>query len=233
SLTTIDEHTFASLRHLTTLDLAYNNLKKIGKKTFLHQDKLFWLDLSNNRLTSFEEGTFDTKIANILLDGNDLVCDDSFDWFVRYLVTNRVRTFLPFQPEITCAGPEKYAGVRLKDLMMKKANDTLNEGMRTLGIGDQSQRSLISSLIPGLRPSQTAMDSAALEKAAAGLPILSTLTQAIPPMRNMPALEAGGTAARHAVNPQLNRALEQVKMHKYKHWQKEHMLNYRGDLITY
>ncbi|VDM80522.1 unnamed protein product [Strongylus vulgaris] len=112
SLTTVDENTFSSLRHLTTLDLAYNNLKKIGKKTFLHQEKLFWLDLSNNQLSSFEEGTFDTKIANILLDGNNLICDESFDWFVRYLVTNRVRTFLPFQPEISCAGPEKYAGVR-------------------------------------------------------------------------------------------------------------------------
>ncbi|RCN28733.1 leucine Rich repeat-containing domain protein [Ancylostoma caninum] len=112
SLTSLDENTFSSLRHLTTLDLAHNNLKKIGKRTFLHQTKLFWLDLSNNQLSSFEEGTFDSKIANILLDGNRLQCDDSFDWFVRYLVTNRVRTFLPFQPEISCAGPEKYAGVR-------------------------------------------------------------------------------------------------------------------------
>ncbi|RCN31130.1 leucine Rich repeat-containing domain protein [Ancylostoma caninum] len=210
SLTSIDENTFSSLRHLTTLDLAHNNLKKIGKRTFLHQTKLFWLDLSNNQLSSFEEGTFDSKIANILLDGNRLQCDDSFDWFVRYLVTNRVRTFLPFQPEISCAGPEKYAGVRLKDLMMKKANDTLNEGMKTLGFSEQGQRSFISSLIPGLRSAQPgAVDSAALEHAAAGIPILSTLSQAIPSMRNMPALEAGGAAAGQPVNPQLNTAIEQ------------------------
>ncbi|KAK6019393.1 leucine Rich repeat-containing domain protein, partial [Ostertagia ostertagi] len=111
SLTSIDEYTFASLRFLTTLDLAHNSLSKIAKRTFSHQTKLFWLDLSNNQLTGFEEGTFDTKIANLLLDGNPLICDDDFDWFVRYLVTNRIRTFLPFQPEITCAGPEKYAGV--------------------------------------------------------------------------------------------------------------------------
>ncbi|KHJ79868.1 leucine Rich repeat-containing domain protein, partial [Oesophagostomum dentatum] len=207
SLTTVDQNTFASLRHLTTLDLAHNNLKKIGKGTFIHQSKLFWLDLSNNQLTTFEEGTFDAKIANILLDGNKLKCDDSFDWFVRYLVTNRVRTFLPFQPEISCASPEKYAGVRLKDLMMKKANDTLNEGMKTLGFGDQGQRSLISSLIPGFRSAQP--DSSALQNAAAGLPILSTLTQAIPSMRNMPALDSGGAAAGGAANPQLNSAIEQ------------------------
>ncbi|ETN70779.1 leucine Rich repeat-containing domain protein [Necator americanus] len=210
SLSSVDENTFSSLRQLTTLDLAYNNLKKIGKKTFLHQTKLFWLDLSNNQLTSFEEGTFDSKIANILLDGNRLICDDSFDWFVRYLVTNRVRTFLPFQAEISCAGPEKYAGVRLKDLMMKKANDTLNEGMKTLGFNEQGQRSFISSLIPGLNPPQSrGMDSSALEHAAAGIPILSTLSQAIPSMRNMPALEAGGAVAGQPVNPQLNTAIEQ------------------------
>ncbi|CAJ0593943.1 unnamed protein product [Cylicocyclus nassatus] len=73
----------------------------------------------------------------------------------------------------------------------------------------KDHRSLISSLIAGLRPFQTALDSAALEKAAAGLPIPFTSIQAIPSMRNMLALEAGGTAARHAVNSQLNRALEQ------------------------
>ncbi|VDL85804.1 unnamed protein product [Nippostrongylus brasiliensis] len=110
------------------------------ERTFAHQTKLFWLDLSKNELRSFEEGTFDAKIANILLDGNPLQCDDEFDWFVRYLVTNRVRTFLPYQPEITCAGPEKYVGVRLKDLMIKKANETLTEGMKTLGFNEQGQR---------------------------------------------------------------------------------------------
>lgn len=215
SLVQVDENTFASLRQLTTLDLAYNNLKKIAKRTFSHQTKLFWLDLSQNQLSSFEEGTFDTKIANILLDGNPLICDDEFDWFVRYLVTNRVRTFLPYQPEITCAGPEKYAGVRLKDLMVKKANETLTEGIKTLGLSDQGQRSLISALIPGLRSAPTNMGGGggALEQAAAGLPILSTLSQAIPSMRNMPGLDgvpaAAAGGAGQAGNPQLSSAIEQ------------------------
>uniref|UniRef100_A0A1I7WTG8 LRRCT domain-containing protein n=1 Tax=Heterorhabditis bacteriophora TaxID=37862 RepID=A0A1I7WTG8_HETBA len=119
SLKVIDSNAFASLKQLTTLDLAQNQIEKIAKvlllsliSAFSQQSKMFWLDISNNQLTSFEEGTFDKKIANILLDGNRLMCDESFDWFVRYLVTNRVRTFLPFQPEITCSGPEKYSGVR-------------------------------------------------------------------------------------------------------------------------
>ncbi|VDP02591.1 unnamed protein product [Heligmosomoides polygyrus] len=77
-------------------------------------------------------------------EGNPLLCDEEFDWFLRFLVTNRVRTFLPYLYEITCAGPEKYVGVRLKDLMKandknKKANDTLTEGMKTLGFNEQGQ----------------------------------------------------------------------------------------------
>ncbi|KJH51821.1 leucine Rich repeat-containing domain protein [Dictyocaulus viviparus] len=210
SLTSIDEYTFLSLRHLTTLDLAHNNLQTIAKRTFAHQTKLFWLDLSNNQLRSFTEGTFDTKIANILLDGNSLVCDDAFDWFVRYLVTNRVRTFLPFQPEISCAGPEKYAGVRLNDLMMKKANDTLNEGIKTLGLSQQGQRSFISSLIPGLRPAQSGKGGP-LEQAASGIPILSTLSQAFPLMRNMPGLDGSAPTANalQPMNSNLNTAIEQ------------------------
>ncbi|VDP37669.1 unnamed protein product [Heligmosomoides polygyrus] len=117
-------------------------------RTFSHQTKLFWLDLSKNQLSSFEDGTFDAKIANIFLDGHPLFCDDEFDWFLWCSVTSRVRTFLPYQSEITCAGPKKYVGVRLKDLMIRKANDTLTEGMKTLA-------GPMVALIPGLRGAPT------------------------------------------------------------------------------
>lgn len=177
SLVEIDSTAFTSVPHLTSLDLAHNKLQKIQKGAFDKLPKLFWLDLSQNKLSTFERGTFDKKVANILLDGNPLKCDESLDWFVTYLVNNRVRTFLPFQPEISCAGPEKYAGTRLKDLMMKKANETLNSSL--LG-GQGSQRSLLTSFIPGLNalggnPAQ----------AAAG-PMLSSITNALPALRSLP-----------------------------------------------
>lgn len=44
-----------------------------------------------------------------------------------YLVENQVRTFLPYQTEVLCAGPEKYTGVRLKELMIVKANETISK----------------------------------------------------------------------------------------------------------
>lgn len=74
------------------------------------------------------------------LSGNQWECDEKFDWFVHFLVTNQVRTFLPLQKEISCSGPTKYAGTRLKDLMMKKANDTITEGMKTLGLDKQGNQ---------------------------------------------------------------------------------------------
>uniref|UniRef100_A0A0K0D1H0 G_PROTEIN_RECEP_F3_4 domain-containing protein n=1 Tax=Angiostrongylus cantonensis TaxID=6313 RepID=A0A0K0D1H0_ANGCA len=98
----------------------------------------------------------------------------------------------------------------LKDLMMKKANDTLTEGMKTLGFSEHGQRSFISSLIPGFR-SAPAASGGVLEQAANGIPILSTLSQAIPLMRNMPGLDVANppASAGQPVNPKLNTAIEQ------------------------
>jgi hypothetical protein len=61
---------------------------------------------------------------------NPLVCDKSIDWFVRYLVTNNVRTFLPEQRDVVCAAPDDLKGVRLKELMIKKAEQTFNQTLK-------------------------------------------------------------------------------------------------------
>ncbi|CAI4225304.1 unnamed protein product [Auanema sp. JU1783] len=213
TITRVHPSAFTSLPHMTVIDLAYNKITEIDKETFSGQGKLFWLDISNNKISSFQKDTFTKKIANILLDGNQLVCDEAFDWFVQYLVSFHVRTFLPFQPEISCVGPAKYAGVRLKDLMMKKANDTINEGMKTLGLnGPNSQRSLISSFIPGLNGIQGAVgSSSSFGNVASGIPVLGTLTQAIPSLRNFPGMNLPtGTGAQNVpTNRKLNSAIEQ------------------------
>ncbi|CAD6195496.1 unnamed protein product [Caenorhabditis auriculariae] len=207
SLTSLDKYSFPSLPHLTTLDLAHNKISDIQEGTFEKQSKLFWLDLSNNNLAGFKKDVFQKKISNILLNGNSLICDESFDEVLTYLVTNRVRTFLPFQPEISCAGPEKYAGVRLKDLMMKKANETLSQGIRTIGL-DPGNKSILSSFLPSLGPlgGPQGLD--------AGLPFLRTITGSIPALQNIPGL--GGNVpvgqtrgAQMLPNKNLNEAIEQ------------------------
>ncbi|VDK27142.1 unnamed protein product [Gongylonema pulchrum] len=128
SLSVLEKLTFTSVPQITTLDLAHNALYKIEKDVFKPLKNLFWLDLSSNRIETLENNTFKDKIANILLNDNPLCCDEKLNWLVTYLVANQVRTFLPYQTEVLCAGPEKYKGVRLKELMIVEANETISTG---------------------------------------------------------------------------------------------------------
>uniref|UniRef100_A0A8R1HQ59 LRRCT domain-containing protein n=1 Tax=Caenorhabditis japonica TaxID=281687 RepID=A0A8R1HQ59_CAEJA len=207
SLTSLDSSSFHQLSHLTTLDLAYNRIQKIEAGTFQNLRKLFWLDLSNNKIESFEANVFTMKISNILLDGNMLICDDAFNNFLTYLVTYKVRTFLPFQQEIKCHGPEKYAGVRLRDLMMKKANETISEGSRLIGMQKQKEHSLLSSFLPSLGP-LGGFNGAANPT----FPLMSTITNTIPALRSIPGFAGSPISPNDASavpNKKLNDAIEQ------------------------
>lgn len=121
-LTTLTSGSFDSITQLTTLDLSDNQLSTIGAAVFQNLNKLFWLDLSGNQLNGLPKDAFYTKISNVLLQGthssshspyglssryhlgNPLVCNESIDWLVQYLVSNNVRTFLPNQHDVRCAG---------------------------------------------------------------------------------------------------------------------------------
>uniref|UniRef100_A0A915CWA3 Uncharacterized protein n=1 Tax=Ditylenchus dipsaci TaxID=166011 RepID=A0A915CWA3_9BILA len=144
----INNASFTSIADLVVIDLSGNKLQKIQAGTFSKLPKLFFVDLSNNLISTFEKGAFHTRVANIFLDGNQLDCGADFGWFVTYLVDNNVRTFVPNQPEITCASPESMVNVRLKELMMTKANQTqllLNERAQS-----SQPTSFLAGLIPGL-----------------------------------------------------------------------------------
>lgn len=186
----LSNSSLSSVAELTLLDMANNQLTTIHPSTFVYQRKLYWLDLSNNHISSIQRGAFNGAVGNILLDGNQLQCDNAIDWFITYLVTNNIRTFLPNQSEVVCAGPEKFVGVRLKDLMIKKANETLTTSMQQLGnglgggggggIGDQLQRNnFLASLLPAL----SGMGGGG---GGAGGGLLGALTQAVPTLRNLP-----------------------------------------------
>lgn len=135
--------------------------------------------------------------------GNPLECDEALGWFVQWLVLNRVRTFLPAQQDITCAGPPKFAGVRLKELMMKKANETIASATKNLGLQAAAggQRSILSNFLPSL-------SGQGLANGLNGLPVLNSLTNAIPSLRNVPGL--GGNQAGSLETRQMNSAIDQV-----------------------
>lgn len=119
--------TFQFVPELKIINLAHCGLVKISKNLFLPTQNLVWLDLSRNSISSFEQGTFEYTIPNILLAGNPLHCDEKLDWFVEYMVRNQVRIRLSNQPEVVCVSPEKFASVRLEDLVVKKAQDASDQ----------------------------------------------------------------------------------------------------------
>uniref|UniRef100_F1KTD1 Leucine-rich repeat-containing protein 15 n=1 Tax=Ascaris suum TaxID=6253 RepID=F1KTD1_ASCSU len=211
SLMELSNATFTSVPLLTTLDLAHNALRTISKGTFAPLKKLFWLDLSSNHIRSFEKGAFIHRVGNILLDGNPLHCDEKMDWMVEYLVLHQVRTFLPYQPEVACSSPKKYAGVRLKDLMIKKANETIHIVGAHLNSNAAGHRLLenllprgMSGLIPGLQSPETT-------NPLAGVPVIGAITESIPSLRNLPGLnfipKVEGERAQEV--QRLNSAIEQ------------------------
>ncbi|VDN04555.1 unnamed protein product [Thelazia callipaeda] len=184
SITVLDNMTFTSVSQITTLDLAHNGIQKIEKDAFRTLKYLFWLDLSSNNIRTLEMGTFNEKIANILLNDNPLYCDKKMDWLVSYLVTNQVRTFLPTQNEVLCSGPDKYKG-----------RDKLN--------------SVISSGVYGLLPIVTPTQKPnSLEM----VPIIGAFTDVIPSIQNFPGINYLPKAKGEQMHDvqKLNSAIEQL-----------------------
>ncbi|VDM12433.1 unnamed protein product, partial [Wuchereria bancrofti] len=176
SLTVLENTTFTSVSKITTLDLAHNSIQTIEKNVFTPLKDIFWLDLSSNLIKTVEQDTFKEKIANILLNDNPLHCDEKLNWLVNYLVVNQVRTFLPYQTEVLCAGPEKYTGVRLKELMIAKANETMDKAKNNFyenGQRDVDLPSEAHDLLPNLALTQS---------------VIGALTEAIPSIQNIPGI---------------------------------------------
>jgi hypothetical protein len=121
--------------------------------------------------------------------GNKLICDAQLNWFIDWLVNNKVRTFVPNQPEVKCAMPANKQGTRLKDLMIKHNNATetlinsLNDipgfprGMVGGGGGAESANAgnLLANLIPGL--------SRQAQGSQMGAQMLNSLAQSFPGFR--------------------------------------------------
>ncbi|KAI1714558.1 leucine rich repeat domain-containing protein [Ditylenchus destructor] len=115
---------FSSTPNLVIIDLTGNRLQKIHPGTFAKLSKVYFLSLSNNSITTIERGAFESRIGNVLIDGNPLNCDNDFDLFVTYLVKNNIKTFLPNQPDIKCASPPDMEGKRLREMMIEKVNES-------------------------------------------------------------------------------------------------------------
>lgn len=213
SLNELENNTFQFVSELKMIDLAYNGLHRIPQNLLSPLRHVIWLDLSYNFLSSFEEGTFRSRIPHIILVGNPLECDSKMDWFVAYLIRNQVRTHLPLHPEVSCTSPKKYAGVRLQDLITKKAEDTLNAVGKTFNPQpERSQQDLLSNLIPsGLSRLIPGFTPPPPPNPVADVPVIGGIAEAVPAIRNIPGLsfipKPHGVQAEEARS--LNSAIEQ------------------------
>lgn len=121
-------------------------------------------------------------------------CDDQLDWFVDWLVRNKVRTFVPGQPEITCASPSERKGTRIKDLMIQRNNITealINSIHSIPGMGraggvimpedGAKGNNLLANFIPGI--------ARQAQGAQVGTQMLNSLAQSFPDIRNMPGIK--------------------------------------------
>jgi len=207
SIAELTSSSFSSLFELNSLDLSNNQLQKISAGTFTAQKKLNWLDLSNNHITSLENGAFSGPIAKILLNGNSLICDTSLDWFINFLTQYNIRTSLTHEQEATCAAPSQVQGVNLKELMAKRANDTLIASMKQIGIenSQQQRNNFLSNLLPAL----TGLNSGGTSGGNA--PVLGALSDAIPSLRSLPGLNGiiPGANPNDPSNKNLEAAVEQ------------------------
>ncbi|VDK61161.1 unnamed protein product, partial [Onchocerca ochengi] len=186
SLSVLENLTFTSVSQITTLDLGHNNIHKIEKNVFMPLKNIFWLDLSSNLIKTIEKDTFREKIANILLNDNPLHCDEKLDWLVSYLVANQVRTFLPYQNEVLCAGPEKYIGVRLKELMIVRANETMSKTRYYGNSRNNADRYMLSNILSsGDHDLDSNLTPTRPPSLLEMVPVIDALTDTIPSIQNI------------------------------------------------
>lgn len=214
SLNELENYTFTGIPSLKMLDLSYNGLHKIASATFKPLERVMWIDLSNNVLTTLEKGTFEDPIPNIILYGNPINCDEKIEWLVQYIVLNRVRIHLPFQPEVMCAAPKKYTSVRVRDYLARKANDTLNAMTAALRMaaGSPSDKDFINNIIPASVRKFLPHLERNEKNPYSDVPVIGAITKTLPGLRNIPGLNyiPKATGERVETVQSLNSAIEKI-----------------------
>uniref|UniRef100_A0A914HNJ3 LRRCT domain-containing protein n=1 Tax=Globodera rostochiensis TaxID=31243 RepID=A0A914HNJ3_GLORO len=210
SVEELSRDSFASVPELTMLDLSDNELRTLRSGTFVPLQRLHLLSLANNGIETVEKGTFDGKVDNVLLDGNPLRCDAQLDWFISWLVKNRVRTFMPNQPEIQCASPEENKGKRLKDLMIEKSNITeaLVNSFNSMNLARGSEGNAAAQNLLKMLPGITRQ----VKGAQIGTEVLGSLAESFPEIRSLPGMRLIPTTihSQHKSNGKtLNAAIDQ------------------------
>lgn len=106
SISTLTNHTFSNMSHLSTLILSYNRLRCIPVHAFNGLRSLRVLTLHGNDISSVPEGSFNdlTSLSHLALGTNPLHCDCSLRWLSEWIKAGYK------EPGIArCSSPESMA----------------------------------------------------------------------------------------------------------------------------
>ncbi|XP_015450968.1 leucine-rich repeats and immunoglobulin-like domains protein 2 isoform X3 [Pteropus alecto] len=107
---------FAGLTSLTKLILQGNRIKSITKKAFIGLESLEHLDLNNNAIMSIQENAFSqTRLKELILNTNSLLCDCHLKWLLQWLVDKNFEHAV----NVSCAHPEWLAGQSILNVDLK------------------------------------------------------------------------------------------------------------------
>lgn len=126
----LPEKAFYNVPSLQSLVITRNELTWLHRSAFFGAKSLAFINLSNNRLVSLPSGIFDsignsTFFPQLVLSGNQLICDCHLKWFQEFLVTDiRLTKYTQSTPLVFCHSPVAFFGRPLVDVDIKLPCDS-------------------------------------------------------------------------------------------------------------
>ncbi|XP_056007345.1 slit homolog 2 protein-like [Ostrea edulis] len=135
--------------NLQGLDLSNNKLTTLQTGTFDQMGNLHGLDLSNNKLTTLQTGTFDQmgNLQILVVSGNPLHCDCHLVALIRFMKTRRLELKLfSSSTEPSCQNPLNLKDTLLKDISLQEVVcDSGNATTQTYTVDVTSVNSMVKA----------------------------------------------------------------------------------------